>query len=584
MREIKSPNIFKMRITVLGFLALLIFGMTLGTNPVEAQPFAYVTNLFSNNVTVIDTATNMVVGPPIPVGNTPRGVAITPDGTRAYVANQGSNDVFVIDTATNMVVGPPIPVGTLPFGVAITPDGTSAYVANQGLSNVTVIDTATNMVVGPPIPVGTGPRGVAITPDGTRAYVTNLISSNVTVIDTATNMVVGPPIPVGTLPFGVAITPDGTRAYVTNISSSNVTVIDTATNMVVGPPIPVGTGPTGVAITPDGTRAYVANQFSNDVFVIDTATNMVVGPPIPVGTLPFGVAITPDGTRAYVTNQNSNNVTVIDTATNMVVGPPIPVGAGPFGVAITPLTQFINLSPNTATNDVLTNHTVIATIEAPIPFVLVTFEVISGPNAGLVSIPNSGECSPNDCTTDGNGQVSWTYSSAIPGTDIIVASFVDMTGQVIESNLVEKIWVSVISLSPAAATNDVGTDHAVTATVDIDGVPEPFVLVTFEVISGPNAGEMSDPDSGECTPNDDCITDADGQVSWTYRGGKVSGTDTIVASFFDEEFQVSIESNLVEKIWESIPIPTLSEWGLIAMAGILGIVGFMVIRRRKVRA
>jgi len=32
------------------------------------------------------------------------------------------------------------------------------------------------------------------------------------------------------------------------------------------------------------------------------------------------------------------------------------------------------------------------------------------------------------------------------------------------------------------------------------------------------------------------------------------------------------------------PIPTLSEWGLIAMAGILGIVGFMVIRRRKVTA
>jgi len=32
------------------------------------------------------------------------------------------------------------------------------------------------------------------------------------------------------------------------------------------------------------------------------------------------------------------------------------------------------------------------------------------------------------------------------------------------------------------------------------------------------------------------------------------------------------------------PIPTLSEWGLIAMAGILGIVGFMVIRRRKATA
>ncbi len=35
---------------------------------------------------------------------------------------------------------------------------------------------------------------------------------------------------------------------------------------------------------------------------------------------------------------------------------------------------------------------------------------------------------------------------------------------------------------------------------------------------------------------------------------------------------------------EPRPIPTLSEWGLIAMAGVLGIVGFMVIRRRKVTA
>ena len=35
---------------------------------------------------------------------------------------------------------------------------------------------------------------------------------------------------------------------------------------------------------------------------------------------------------------------------------------------------------------------------------------------------------------------------------------------------------------------------------------------------------------------------------------------------------------------ETSPVPTISEWGLIAMAGILGIVGFMVMRRRKVAA
>lgn len=35
---------------------------------------------------------------------------------------------------------------------------------------------------------------------------------------------------------------------------------------------------------------------------------------------------------------------------------------------------------------------------------------------------------------------------------------------------------------------------------------------------------------------------------------------------------------------DTIPVPTLSEWGLIATAGILGIVGFMIIRRRKITA
>lgn len=37
-------------------------------------------------------------------------------------------------------------------------------------------------------------------------------------------------------------------------------------------------------------------------------------------------------------------------------------------------------------------------------------------------------------------------------------------------------------------------------------------------------------------------------------------------------------------VLESQNVPTLSQWGLIAMAGILGIVGFMVARRKKVSA
>ena len=42
---------------------------------------AYITNALDNSVSVIDTTTNTVVGSAIPVGDAPRAVAVTPDGS-----------------------------------------------------------------------------------------------------------------------------------------------------------------------------------------------------------------------------------------------------------------------------------------------------------------------------------------------------------------------------------------------------------------------------------------------------------------------------------------------------------------------
>jgi len=148
---------------------------------------------------VIDTGMNTIVAT-VAVGSSPQEVAITPDGKHAYVTNELSNDVSVIDTATNtlettILVGPN---GTDPEGVAITPNGKHAYVANYGFNTVSVIDTATNtvgatIVVGP---AGSFPFALAITPDGKHAYVANRDFNTVAVIDTASNTVVGTPIPV----------------------------------------------------------------------------------------------------------------------------------------------------------------------------------------------------------------------------------------------------------------------------------------------------------------------------------------------------------------------------------------------------
>jgi YVTN family beta-propeller protein len=85
--------------------------------------------------------------------------------------------VLVIDTATNTIVGTPIPLGIGPSWVAITPDGKHAYVANTGAGivstgTVAVIKSATNKVVAT-IPVGMEPEELLFTPDGKRAYVAN---------------------------------------------------------------------------------------------------------------------------------------------------------------------------------------------------------------------------------------------------------------------------------------------------------------------------------------------------------------------------------------------------------------------------
>jgi YVTN family beta-propeller protein len=312
--------------------AVLVFG----AGAAGAQTLAYVANFNSQDVSVIDTASNTVIAT-IPLGAGPTGLAGTPDGAFVYVAN--GPDVTVIDTATNAVVATVGLLGTssdvLAVDVAITPDGAFAYVPTNRCSpfacapEVNVIDTATNSVVAT-FPVGAAGlrlHEIAITPNGAFAYVAGG-SGGTFVIDTATNTV------TTTIPGfaeGVAIAPNGAFAYVTTgFLFNQVSVIDTATNTVTAT-IPVPSA-YRVEITPNSAFAYVTqDSAASAVTVIDTATNT------PVATIGTGTAadpaITPDGAFVYVPQPLANVVSVIDTATNTVVAT-IPVGISPQDVAI----------------------------------------------------------------------------------------------------------------------------------------------------------------------------------------------------------------------------------------------------------
>ena len=90
--------------------------VTAGSGPsgaAVAGGLAYVINYDSNNVTVIDTATNQFVKT-LDVGTGPLSVAASPQRNRVYVSNSLSNTVSVIDATTNTVIGTPIPINVLP--------------------------------------------------------------------------------------------------------------------------------------------------------------------------------------------------------------------------------------------------------------------------------------------------------------------------------------------------------------------------------------------------------------------------------------------------------------------------------------
>jgi YVTN family beta-propeller protein len=59
-----------MKLRISGLLAIAAVAGLLGSAQALAQN-AYITNSFDNNVSVIDTATNTVIGSPIAVGNLP---------------------------------------------------------------------------------------------------------------------------------------------------------------------------------------------------------------------------------------------------------------------------------------------------------------------------------------------------------------------------------------------------------------------------------------------------------------------------------------------------------------------------------
>jgi YVTN family beta-propeller protein len=258
---------------------------------------------------VIDTATRAVT--PVTVGMYPRGVAVSRDGSRVYVANALSQNVSVIDAATNTQVATVTGFRGFPWGLTVSPVSNRLYVTNvygnySYDEDVKVVDTLTNQVV-----AGGGvkgllglPMGIAVSPDGLRLYAADYgsgPSGRVWVIDPSlmdgTDRAVVATVTVGPQPFGIAVTPDSKHVYVSNSGGNTVSVIDAATvsSGASSPTITVGNSPRGVSVSSDGSTVFVVNWFSGNLTAISVATNTTrsIAPAGILFPVAFGNFVTP---------------------------------------------------------------------------------------------------------------------------------------------------------------------------------------------------------------------------------------------------------------------------------------------------
>jgi hypothetical protein len=181
----------------------------------------------------------------------------------------------------------------------------------------------------------------------------------------------------------------------------------------------------------------------------------------------------------------------------------------------------MTLAPLTATNTVGTSHTVTATVTdfagRPVSGVTVRFSV-TGANTASGSNP-----------TNTSGQATFTYTGTHAGPDAITA-YADTNNSNTRDGTeptaaASKIWTAgtptTLTLAPLAATNTVGAQHCVIATVkDTFMNPVPGVTVRFSVPTA--VATAASPASFSAS------TDANGQATFCYSAA-LPGQDTIHA-------------------------------------------------------
>ena len=186
----------------------------------------YAAEQFSNTVSVIDPASNQLLGvirlgDPQPGNFSPlyrgqvlvHGMGFSPDHKTIAVVSIGSNAVTFIDTATNRVLKTTY-VGRSPYEAFFTPDGREVWVTVRGEDYVAVLDGKTFAETGR-IKTPGGPGMTIFSPDGRYGYVCSSFNPELVVFDAHSHQEVARvPQPSPFCP-NIAASPDGQQVWYT---------------------------------------------------------------------------------------------------------------------------------------------------------------------------------------------------------------------------------------------------------------------------------------------------------------------------------------------------------------------------------
>jgi YVTN family beta-propeller protein len=196
------------------------------------------------------------------------------------------------------------------------------------------------------------------------------VNVTVAVLPAVTTLAADTTVALGSGSNPSAVATYGNRTYVGNATARTVKVIDTDTNQVIAT-IPVQSSPAAIAVSPDGQSVWVANSGSRTVQRIDPQSNTVVAT-VTVGTTPTALAV--NGDSVWVANAGSGNVSRIRMATNAVVAT-TPVGSAPSALAVSGDKVYVaNKNSNS-----------ISVISTATNLVVQTKSSVTGPNGLAVS-------------------------------------------------------------------------------------------------------------------------------------------------------------------------------------------------------